>query len=110
MGVTSSLANEKCTACRRDSPRVTEGEVRELKPLIPDWALIERDGIQRLERMFRFANQLSRYNTRLKTITYRPGRELAFTYDGPSEEARDALLEILAIALSESLEPSAEPD
>ena len=56
MGVTSSLANEKCTACRRDSPRVTEDEVRKLKPLIPDWALIERDSIQRIERVFRFAN------------------------------------------------------
>ena len=30
--------------------------MRELKPLIPDWALIERDSIQRLERVFRFNN------------------------------------------------------
>ena len=52
----STLTNEKCTACRRDSPRVTEAEISELKPLIPEWTLVERDGIQRLERVFKFGN------------------------------------------------------
>lgn len=28
----------------------------ELKPLILEWTLVERDGIQRLERVFRFSN------------------------------------------------------
>ncbi|HEY0792894.1 MAG TPA: 4a-hydroxytetrahydrobiopterin dehydratase [Chthoniobacterales bacterium] len=51
-----SLANETCTACRRDSPQVTEAELRELKPQIPEWMLVEREGIQRLERAFRFTN------------------------------------------------------
>src|SRR5262249_49866389 len=48
------LINEKCSACRRDSPRVTAADIGELKPQIPEWALVERDGIQRLERTFRF--------------------------------------------------------
>ena len=52
----SALTNEKCIACRRDAPRVTEGEIGELRPQIPDWALVEREGIQRLERVFRFTN------------------------------------------------------
>jgi 4a-hydroxytetrahydrobiopterin dehydratase len=51
-----ALGNEKCTACRRDSPRVTEAEVLELKPQIPDWTLLEREGIERLERVYPFAN------------------------------------------------------
>jgi 4a-hydroxytetrahydrobiopterin dehydratase len=51
-----ALTNEKCTACRRDSPHVTEAEVGELKPHIPEWTLLEREGIQRLERTYRFAN------------------------------------------------------
>jgi 4a-hydroxytetrahydrobiopterin dehydratase len=51
-----ALNNEKCTACRRDSPRVTDVELRELKPSIPEWTLVEQDGIQRLERVFRFSN------------------------------------------------------
>jgi 4a-hydroxytetrahydrobiopterin dehydratase len=50
------LTNEKCTACRRDSPRVTEAEIQELKTQIPEWTLLEREGMQRLERVFRFAN------------------------------------------------------
>jgi 4a-hydroxytetrahydrobiopterin dehydratase len=51
-----TLESEKCTACRRDSPLVSEKEIAELKPLIPAWTLLERDGIQRLERVFRFGN------------------------------------------------------
>jgi 4a-hydroxytetrahydrobiopterin dehydratase len=51
-----ALGNEKCTACRRDSPRVTEAEVLELKPQIPEWILLEREGIERLERVYPFAN------------------------------------------------------
>jgi 4a-hydroxytetrahydrobiopterin dehydratase len=52
----TSLTNERCTACRRDSPRVTEAEILELQPQIPDWSLAEVDGIARLERVFRFSN------------------------------------------------------
>jgi 4a-hydroxytetrahydrobiopterin dehydratase len=50
------LIKEKCTACRRDSPRVTDAEIAELRPQIPEWTLIEREGIPRLERVFRFRN------------------------------------------------------
>lgn len=50
----SRLNGEKCVACRRDSPRVTEAEIVELRFEIPDWELVERDGIQQLERVFRF--------------------------------------------------------
>jgi len=51
-----TLGNQKCTACRQDSPRVTEAEISELKPQIPEWTLVEEEGIQRLERVFRFTN------------------------------------------------------
>jgi 4a-hydroxytetrahydrobiopterin dehydratase len=51
-----ALTEEKCTACHRDSPRATETEVRELQPQIPEWTLLEREGIERLERVYRFAN------------------------------------------------------
>jgi 4a-hydroxytetrahydrobiopterin dehydratase len=52
----ATLTNEKCTACRRDSPRVTNAEIQELKPQIPEWAMLEREDIPRLERVFRFTN------------------------------------------------------
>jgi 4a-hydroxytetrahydrobiopterin dehydratase len=51
-----ALTNEKCTACRRESPTVTEAEISELKPQIPEWTFLEREGINRLERVYRFAN------------------------------------------------------
>jgi 4a-hydroxytetrahydrobiopterin dehydratase len=52
----ASLTQQRCTACRKDSPRVSDEEIAVLEPLIPDWELIERDGIPRLERRFRFPN------------------------------------------------------
>ena len=51
-----ALANEKCTACRRDSPPLTEAEAVELKPWIPGWTLLKRDEIERIERVYRFPN------------------------------------------------------
>jgi 4a-hydroxytetrahydrobiopterin dehydratase len=52
----ATLTNEKCTACRRDSPRVTEADIQELKPQIPEWTMAEADSVARLERVFRFSN------------------------------------------------------
>lgn len=50
----STLTAEKCVACRRDAPQVTDAEIAELQPQIPDWELIEVDGIKRLRRVFPF--------------------------------------------------------
>ena len=49
-----TLTTERCEACRADSPRVTAGEERELKPQIPDWEIIEVGEVQRLRRTFKF--------------------------------------------------------
>ena len=35
---------------------MTGAEVNALKPEIPGWSVLERDGVARLERAFRFAN------------------------------------------------------
>jgi 4a-hydroxytetrahydrobiopterin dehydratase len=48
----STLSAERCTACRRDSPRVTDEEITELRREISSWQVRERDGIARLERVF----------------------------------------------------------
>ncbi len=50
------LVQEKCVACRRDAPKVTESEIAELHPIVADWDLIEVDGVNRLQRGFRFRN------------------------------------------------------
>ena len=50
------LNQEKCVACRRGSPPVTDQELVELQPQVPQWELISEDGITKLDRVFRFAN------------------------------------------------------
>ncbi len=52
----NSLLREHCVACRADSPRVTEPEKQELMPLIPEWNIVEREAIPRLERAYKFKN------------------------------------------------------
>jgi 4a-hydroxytetrahydrobiopterin dehydratase len=49
------LSAERCVACRRDSPRVTDAEIVELRREVPDWQLVERDGIAQLQRLFPFS-------------------------------------------------------
>ena len=53
MGV---LAEEGCVACRPDTPRMTAAEIGALKREIPEWSVVEREGIPRLERVFAFPN------------------------------------------------------
>ncbi|UNU22530.1 4a-hydroxytetrahydrobiopterin dehydratase [Microcoleus vaginatus] len=48
------LAKERCAACRANSPRVTAYEIFQLKPQIPDWNLIEKNGIPQIERTYEF--------------------------------------------------------
>jgi len=50
----SGLAQEKCTACRKDAPQVTRDEIVALKPQIPDWSLVMEDGTVRLRRVVPF--------------------------------------------------------
>ena len=50
------LSEMTCVACRRDAPTVTAEEIEELGPQVPDWELVEVDGVPRLRRAFSFAN------------------------------------------------------
>jgi 4a-hydroxytetrahydrobiopterin dehydratase len=52
----TDLSKQTCEACRRDAPRLTEEEIAELGPVIPEWTLVEVDSIKRLTRTFSFDN------------------------------------------------------
>ena len=52
----SDLLSERCVACRRDAPRVTDEEAAALMPLIPDWERQEHAGVPRLVRTYRVPN------------------------------------------------------
>jgi 4a-hydroxytetrahydrobiopterin dehydratase len=49
-----TLAQQKCVACRRDAPTLTDEEIAQLRPEVPEWDLIELDGVKRLRRVFSF--------------------------------------------------------
>lgn len=50
------LSQFKCTACRGGEPTVTPQEIAQLLPQLPAWQVVQRDNIQRLERVFNFRN------------------------------------------------------
>lgn len=52
----TELAQFKCVACRGGEPTVTEAEIAELHPQVPDWQIVTREGIPHLERVFKFRN------------------------------------------------------
>ena len=60
------LNNEKCEACRRDSPSVTPEEIAQLKPQVPNWELIHENGIPKLDRVFMFENFQAAMNFTLR--------------------------------------------
>jgi 4a-hydroxytetrahydrobiopterin dehydratase len=50
------LAKMKCSACRGDEPPLTEEELEAFLPRVPDWDLVEEDGVNKLRRTFKFSN------------------------------------------------------
>ncbi len=51
-----TLTTMTCVACRGGEPTVTEEEMALYRPQVPDWQVVERDGVRRLERQFKFKN------------------------------------------------------
>lgn len=46
----------KCVACRGGEPTLTDAEISELQPQVPDWQMKEVNGEKRIERIFKFKN------------------------------------------------------
>jgi 4a-hydroxytetrahydrobiopterin dehydratase len=53
------LTQLKCTACRGGDPTLTDVEIADLQPQVPEWRVIEVNGIKRLERVFTFKDFVS---------------------------------------------------
>ena len=54
----SDLVSSVCEACRIDAPKVTAAQIELLHPQIPDWEMIQVNGIDQLQRQFTFGNFL----------------------------------------------------
>ena len=52
----TTLSQASCEACRIGAPTVDDTEARELLTQIPEWSLIEVDGIKQLQRQYKFKN------------------------------------------------------
>ena len=52
----TELSQASCQACRIDAPKVNDAEASELLAQIPDWSLINVDGINQLQRQYKFKN------------------------------------------------------
>jgi 4a-hydroxytetrahydrobiopterin dehydratase len=50
------LADQKCEACRVGAPLVTTEQVEELQSKVPEWKIVEIDGVKRLNRTYIFKN------------------------------------------------------
>jgi 4a-hydroxytetrahydrobiopterin dehydratase len=50
----ANLADMKCEVCRVGAPTLTEAEVDEYRPQVPQWDVVEINDVKRLRRVFRF--------------------------------------------------------
>ena len=52
----TDLNQMKCVACRGDEPALTDAEIADLLPQVPQWQIITQDGVLRLQRVFKLKN------------------------------------------------------
>ena len=52
----ADLTQMKCVACRSGEPTVTDAEIAEYHPQVPEWQIVEGNGEKQLERTFKFKN------------------------------------------------------
>ncbi len=50
------LAQLHCSPVKANTPALTEDEIRQLLAKLPGWRIDEKDGEQRLEKVFKFEN------------------------------------------------------
>ncbi|WP_018291781.1 4a-hydroxytetrahydrobiopterin dehydratase [Verrucomicrobium sp. 3C] len=50
----TTLTQERCIACRKDAPRLTDAEVAGVRHEVPEWEVVQREGMPILERAFPF--------------------------------------------------------
>jgi 4a-hydroxytetrahydrobiopterin dehydratase len=50
----TELSSEKCTPIRKGAPRLSDSEITSLQLQIPGWAIVRREGMPQLERVYQF--------------------------------------------------------
>lgn len=52
----SKLSQQTCSACRADAPLATQTEIDDLMLRLPEWQIIEVEGVQQLQRLYLFSD------------------------------------------------------
>lgn len=52
----TDLTERRCEACRADAPQATEQEIEEYMAQIPDWEIVDVDGVKQLQRQYKLKN------------------------------------------------------
>jgi len=50
----SELVQSSCVPCRGGVPPLTDEAIARLQPEVPEWQVVEEEGVRRLRREFRF--------------------------------------------------------
>lgn len=50
------LSEQSCEACNANAPKVTADELSTLLEQLPEWTVVERQGEQQLQRVFKLKN------------------------------------------------------
>lgn len=53
------LKQQKCEEVSPGASQVNDAEMQEYRSQVPEWSIVERDGINRLERVFQFKDFVS---------------------------------------------------
>ena len=48
------LANQRCVACQPGAPLVTPEQMEVLLPMIPEWKVLEVEGVNQIQREYEF--------------------------------------------------------
>ena len=52
----TDLTQRRCEACRAGAPQATREEIEEYMLQIPDWRIVEVEGVKQLQREYKFKN------------------------------------------------------
>ena len=57
-----SLNQIKCTACQEGEAPLAQEEIESYLPQVPEWQVVEKDGVKHLERVYKFGSFASAMN------------------------------------------------
>jgi hypothetical protein len=76
-----TLTQMKCVACRKEAPTVTDAEINAFRPQVPDWEIVELDGIKRLRRVFPADDFLGRrWHSRSRSASWQRKRVITLRF------------------------------